>query len=78
MTAGTVLNVDDLEPQRYVKTRDLRAQGFTVIEATTGAEALRLVERTSRKSCFSTCSCPIFTATTSAATSNRSGPRSWC
>jgi signal transduction histidine kinase len=40
-----VLNVDDLEAQRYVKTRDLRAVGFEVIEAATGAEALRLVEK---------------------------------
>ena len=40
-----VLNVDDLEAQRYVKTRDLRAAGFDVIEATAGAEALRLVEK---------------------------------
>jgi signal transduction histidine kinase len=40
-----VLNVDDLEAQRYVKTRDLHASGFTVIEATTGAEALRLIEQ---------------------------------
>lgn len=40
-----VLNVDDLESQRYVKTRDLHAGGFAVIEASTGAEALRLVEQ---------------------------------
>src|ERR1700753_99536 len=40
-----VLNVYDLESQRYVKTRDLKAGGFDVIEAQTGAEALRLVER---------------------------------
>jgi signal transduction histidine kinase len=40
-----VLNVDDLESQRYVKTRDLEASGFAVIEAQTGAEALRLVEQ---------------------------------
>lgn len=40
-----VLNVDDLESQRYVKTRDLVAGGFAVIEASTGAEALRLVEQ---------------------------------
>ncbi len=40
-----VLNVDDQEPQRYVKTRDLRSGGFHVIEATTGGEALRLVEK---------------------------------
>jgi signal transduction histidine kinase len=41
----TVLNVDDLEPQRYVKSRDLRAGKFNVIEAVSGAEALRLVDR---------------------------------
>ena len=40
-----ILNVDDLESQRYVKTRDLHAAGFAVIEAQTGAEALRLVEQ---------------------------------
>lgn len=40
-----VLNVDDLEAQRYVKTRDLHAGGFAVIEARTGAEALRMVEQ---------------------------------
>ncbi len=41
----TVLNVDDQDPERYVKTRDLTAGGFDVVEATTGAEALRLVEQ---------------------------------
>jgi signal transduction histidine kinase len=40
-----VLNVDDLEAQRYVKTRDLHAGGFAVIEASTGAEALRMIEQ---------------------------------
>jgi signal transduction histidine kinase len=40
-----VLNVDDVEAQRYVKTRDLHAGGYAVIEARTGAEALRLVEQ---------------------------------
>ncbi|MTW18826.1 response regulator [Rhodoplanes serenus] len=39
-----VLNVDDREIGRYTKTRDLELAGFTVIEAGTGAEALRLVE----------------------------------
>jgi DNA-binding response OmpR family regulator len=39
-----ILNVDDQEAPRYVKTRDLQEAGFTVIEARTGAEALRLVE----------------------------------
>ena len=40
-----IVNVDDLESQRYVKTRDLQAAGFAVIEAQTGAEALRLIEQ---------------------------------
>jgi signal transduction histidine kinase len=40
-----VLNIDDLEAQRYVKTRDLKAAGYDVIEGATGAEALRLVEQ---------------------------------
>ena len=40
-----VLNVDDLEAQRYVKRRDLLAGGFAVIEASSGAEALRMIEQ---------------------------------
>jgi signal transduction histidine kinase len=40
-----VLNVDDQDAPRYVKSRDLREAGFIVIEASTGAEALRLVEQ---------------------------------
>jgi signal transduction histidine kinase len=39
-----ILNVDDQDVPRYVKTRDLQEGGFNVIEARTGAEALRLVE----------------------------------
>lgn len=39
-----ILNVDDQDAPRYVKTRDLQECGFTVIEARTGAEALRLIE----------------------------------
>ncbi|MGA7807735.1 ATP-binding protein, partial [Bradyrhizobium sp.] len=39
-----VLNVDDQDVQRYVKTRDLKESDFAVIEAQTGAEALRVVE----------------------------------
>jgi signal transduction histidine kinase len=39
-----IVNVDDQDAPRYVKTRDLQECGFTVIEARTGAEALRLVE----------------------------------
>ncbi len=40
----TILNVDDQDPQRYVKTRDLQQAGFVVLEASTGSEALRAVE----------------------------------
>jgi DNA-binding response OmpR family regulator/signal transduction histidine kinase len=40
-----ILNVDDQEPERYVKRRDLEAAGFSVVDAATGAEALTLVEK---------------------------------
>jgi signal transduction histidine kinase len=43
MTALTILNVDDDDAARYVKTRDLQLSGFVVLEAKTGAEALRIV-----------------------------------
>jgi DNA-binding response OmpR family regulator/two-component sensor histidine kinase len=39
-----IVNVDDQDAPRYVKTRDLQESGFTVKEARTGAEALRLIE----------------------------------
>ncbi len=39
-----VLNVDDQDVPRYIKTRDLEESGFTVVEATSGAEALRIME----------------------------------
>ncbi len=39
-----VLNVDDDPSQRYVKTRDLELSGFSVLEAVSGADALRKVE----------------------------------
>ncbi len=42
--AINVLNVDDQDVPRYVKSRDLKAAGFAVTEARTGAEALRLVD----------------------------------
>lgn len=41
---ATVLNVDDEEAPRYLKTRDLKLSGFTVIEADCGAEALRVID----------------------------------
>ena len=46
-TSGTavVINVDDQDAQRYVKSRDLRLAGFVVIEARNGAEALHLVDQ---------------------------------
>ncbi|MGB7038025.1 MAG: response regulator, partial [Xanthobacteraceae bacterium] len=40
----TILNVDDTEPQLYVKRRDLEAAGFEVVNARNGADALRLAE----------------------------------
>jgi PAS domain S-box-containing protein len=44
MTKGAlVLNVDDSEDLRYIKTRMLESAGFKVAEAATGADALRLV-----------------------------------
>jgi len=39
-----VLNVDDQDPQRYVKARDLQRGGFAVVDAQSGAQALQLVE----------------------------------
>ena len=39
-TQVTILNVDDQEALRYVKTRDLQQAGFAVLEASTGADAL--------------------------------------
>jgi DNA-binding response OmpR family regulator len=44
-TQITILNVDDQDAPRYVKTRDLRQSDFTILEASTGAEALRLVQQ---------------------------------
>ena len=41
--APLILNVDDTEAKRYVKTRILRAAGFEVIEAATRAEAVRQI-----------------------------------
>ena len=40
--ATTVLNVDDHEGARYARTRVLKAAGFEVLEAGTGADALAL------------------------------------
>lgn len=40
----TILNVDDQDAPRYVKTRDLEHADFKVVEARTGSEALRMIE----------------------------------
>jgi signal transduction histidine kinase len=40
---ATILNVDDTDALRYGKTRVLRAAGYEVVEANTGAMALKLV-----------------------------------
>ena len=41
-TPVTLLNVDDYAPGLYARSRALRQAGFTVLEASTGTEALRL------------------------------------
>jgi len=40
----TILNVDDNEPMRFARTALLRTEGFRVLEAQTGREALAIVE----------------------------------
>ncbi|HEX7363501.1 MAG TPA: response regulator, partial [Bryobacteraceae bacterium] len=42
---AVIINVDDNEPSRYVRSRILVHAGFTVHEAATGAEAVRLIEQ---------------------------------
>ena len=42
MSKPTILNVDDYAPARYARTQLLRGWGFEVMEAGSGAEALRL------------------------------------
>ena len=44
MTANVlILNVDDNDTNRYVKSRILRRSGYEVVEAATGGDALRLI-----------------------------------
>jgi PAS domain S-box-containing protein len=45
--ASLILNIDDTASSRYTKTRMLRQAGFRVVEASTGAEALRAVREES-------------------------------
>jgi signal transduction histidine kinase len=42
-TQSIILNVDDNEPMRYAKSRVLKAAGFTVFEAASGEEGMRLL-----------------------------------
>jgi CheY-like chemotaxis protein len=41
--AGLVLNVEDFEPARYMRTRILQKAGYSVLEAASAAEALSAV-----------------------------------
>ena len=45
MSVPRILNVDDKEPSRYVRSRVLRTARFEVDEAATGAETLELLSR---------------------------------
>ena len=45
--ASLILNIDDTPSSRYAKTRILRQAGYRVVEASTGAEALRAVREES-------------------------------
>lgn len=44
-TGITVLNVDDNEPMRFARSAMLRDDGFNVVEAATGRDALAALER---------------------------------
>src|SRR5580704_15258056 len=44
MTTAKILNVDDQQISRYIRTQTLEAAGYEVLEAATGAEALRLLD----------------------------------
>ena len=44
MAAPLILNVDDYAPGRYARSKMLRLAGFTVLEATSGSEALAMLK----------------------------------
>jgi CheY-like chemotaxis protein len=54
---GRILNVDDYVPARYARSQVLRRAGYEVIEAGTGAEALRIVAEERPIWCCSTSTC---------------------
>ena len=45
MTTATIVNVNDSEAARYLSSRTLRSAGYDVLEASSGQEALELVEQ---------------------------------
>ena len=45
MAPITVLNVDDYDPGRYIRSRTLLKAGFDVLEASSGEEALQMARR---------------------------------
>ena len=45
--AGKILVIDDSEPNRYVKARTLKMEGFHVVEAATGVDGLAVLHRES-------------------------------
>ena len=78
MSAGekiVVLNVDDLEAQRYVKTRDLKPRGLPSSKRRPARKRFVCSSSTSRPSCCSTCNCPTSAALRSAPSSRRNGRR---
>ena len=59
MTEGaTILVVDDTPQNVLLLETLLTAKGYKVVTASSGPEALRLVESAPRTSSFSTWSCP--------------------
>ena len=73
---GLILNVDDYEASRYARSQMLQRSGFRVLEAGTGAEALRLASDVATPtSCSSTSTCRTWTASRCAADCGRSRSR---
>ena len=73
--SGSVLLVEDEENLASLVRAYLEQEGYRVISAVTGAEALRAVERSRCGSSCSTSTCRTWTGSTSA---GRSGPARPC